>query len=122
MLYLIAKIKWLLIYISCIAYDINNPIILQASSIDELRLPSRAPKDSDIPEHLLCPICMDLLHRAVCCQPCNHIFCDRCLRKLAKYSSKAHSTCICPICRTVISYCNKMFGKCGFVYSLFSHT
>ena len=33
-------------------------------------------------EELLCPICYELLHRPHSLNPCKHIFCDPCLRRL----------------------------------------
>ena len=51
-------------------------------------------------EELLCPICLDLLHRPHSLQPCQHLFCDPCLRRLAE--ARIHK---CPVCRSPIKGC-----------------
>jgi hypothetical protein len=48
-------------------------------------------------DELLCPICLDLLHRPHSLQPCQHLFCDPCLRRLA--GARIHK---CPVCRSPI--------------------
>ena len=50
---------------------------------------------------LLCPICLDLLHRPHSLQPCQHLFCDPCLRRLA--GARIHK---CPVCRSPIKDCH----------------
>ena len=52
-------------------------------------------------EELLCPICLDLLHRPHSLQPCQHLFCDPCLRRLA--GARIHK---CPVCRSPIKDCH----------------
>ena len=52
-------------------------------------------------EELLCPICLDLLHRPHSLQPCQHLFCDPCLRRLAE--ARIHK---CPVCRSPIKDCH----------------
>jgi hypothetical protein len=52
-------------------------------------------------EELLCPICLDLLHRPHSLQPCQHLFCDSCLRRLA--GARIHK---CPVCRSPIKDCH----------------
>ena len=52
-------------------------------------------------EGLLCPICLDLLHRPHSLQPCQHLFCDPCLRRLAE--ARIHK---CPVCRSPIKDCH----------------
>ena len=49
----------------------------------------------------LCPICLDLLHRPHSLQPCQHLFCDPCLRRLA--GARIHK---CPVCRSPIKDCH----------------
>ena len=51
-------------------------------------------------EELLCPICLDLLHRPHRLNPCLHLFCDPCLRRLAGAEFDT-----CPICRSLIIDC-----------------
>ena len=52
-------------------------------------------------EELLCPICLDLLHRPHSLQPCQHLFCEPCLRRLAV--ARIHK---CPVCRSPITDCH----------------
>ena len=60
----------------------------------------------------LCPICLDLLHRPHSLQPCQHLFCDPCLRRLAENSlllpSEYNGNCLqkCPVCRSPIEDCH----------------
>ena len=49
----------------------------------------------------ICPICLDLLHRPHSLQPCQHLFCDPCLRRLA--GARMHK---CPVCRSPIKDCH----------------
>ena len=52
-------------------------------------------------EDLLCPVCLDLLHRPHRIQPCEHLFCEPCLRRLAR--ARIHK---CPLCRSPIKDCH----------------
>ena len=52
-------------------------------------------------DELLCPICLDLLHLPHSLQPCQHLFCDPCLRRLA--GARIHK---CPVCRSPIKDCH----------------
>ena len=55
----------------------------------------------DAMAELLCPICWELLHRPHRLDPCLHLFCDPCLRRLA--GARIHN---CPICRSPIKDCH----------------
>ena len=55
----------------------------------------------DAMAELLCPICWELLHRPHNLDPCDHIFCGPCLRRLAR--ARIHT---CPICRSLITDCH----------------
>ena len=55
----------------------------------------------DAMAELLCPICWELLHRPHRLNPCLHLFCDPCLRRLAV--ARIHK---CPICRSPIKDCH----------------
>ena len=55
----------------------------------------------DAMAELLCPICWELLHRPHRLNPCLHLFCDPCLRRLA--IARIHT---CPICRCFIEDCH----------------
>ena len=50
---------------------------------------------------LKCPICWELLHQPHRLNPCLHLFCDPCLRRLARANIQT-----CPICRAVITGCH----------------
>ncbi|KAI8503088.1 hypothetical protein Bbelb_189090 [Branchiostoma belcheri] len=50
-------------------------------------------------EGLICPICLDLYYEPYVCQPCGHVFCDPCLRQIAKDNPGCTA---CPLCRTVV--------------------
>jgi hypothetical protein len=56
----------------------------------------------DPPDDLLCPVCLDLYHHPHVTDPCSHVFCDPCLRRLAK---KDPFNCPCPLCRRHIWLC-----------------
>uniref|UniRef100_F7ESF9 E3 ubiquitin-protein ligase RNF180 n=1 Tax=Ornithorhynchus anatinus TaxID=9258 RepID=F7ESF9_ORNAN len=51
-------------------------------------------------ESYMCAVCLDVYFNPYMCSPCQHIFCEPCLRTLAK--DNAAST-PCPLCRTIIS-------------------
>jgi len=63
------------------------------------------PELSDLPEDLLCPVCLDLLHEPFQVDPCGHIFCEPCLRRLGQ---KNPMNCSCPLCRTKIGFCKHL--------------
>ena len=50
---------------------------------------------------LLCGICLEIFHRPHSLSPCLHLFCDPCLRRLARAKIQT-----CPICRAVITDCH----------------
>lgn len=52
-----------------------------------------------IPGYLTCPICLELLHAPCKTQPCNHVFCEQCLRLLGGENTQ------CPLCRQMIGQC-----------------
>ncbi|KAL0965426.1 hypothetical protein UPYG_G00281140 [Umbra pygmaea] len=47
-----------------------------------------------------CAVCLDVYFSPYSCQPCGHIFCEACLRTLAR--NRPRNT-PCPLCRTLIS-------------------
>ncbi|XP_009984490.1 PREDICTED: E3 ubiquitin-protein ligase RNF180 [Tauraco erythrolophus] len=51
-------------------------------------------------ESYLCAVCLDVYFNPYMCYPCNHIFCEPCLRMLAK-DNPANTPC--PLCRTTIA-------------------
>ncbi|XP_061119310.1 E3 ubiquitin-protein ligase RNF180-like isoform X2 [Conger conger] len=52
-------------------------------------------------EGLTCAVCLDVFFSPHVCQPCGHVFCEPCLRTLAK--NRPTST-PCPLCRTLITH------------------
>nr|XP_043868917.1 E3 ubiquitin-protein ligase RNF180 isoform X3 [Solea senegalensis] len=52
-------------------------------------------------ENLTCTVCLDVYFRPHSCEPCGHVFCELCLRTLAK---NRHTKTTCPLCRTLISH------------------
>ncbi|CAM2114072.1 unnamed protein product [Caretta caretta] len=51
-------------------------------------------------ESYLCAVCLDVYFNPYMCYPCHHIFCEPCLRMLAKDSP---TNTPCPLCRTIIA-------------------
>ena len=60
------------------------------------------PELEDVPDNLICPVCLDLLHDPFETIPCKHVFCETCLRRLGMKSAMNTS---CPLCRTRIVIC-----------------
>uniref|UniRef100_A0A3Q3J3R2 RING-type domain-containing protein n=2 Tax=Monopterus albus TaxID=43700 RepID=A0A3Q3J3R2_MONAL len=52
-------------------------------------------------EGITCAVCLDVYFSPLSCQPCGHIFCEPCLRTLAK-NRPTHTPC--PLCRALISH------------------
>ncbi|XP_040915689.1 E3 ubiquitin-protein ligase RNF180 [Toxotes jaculatrix] len=52
-------------------------------------------------EGLTCAVCLDVYFSPHSCQPCGHVFCEPCLRTLAK---NRPTNTPCPLCRTLISH------------------
>ncbi|KAM9743259.1 uncharacterized protein rnf180a [Menidia menidia] len=52
-------------------------------------------------EGFICAVCLDVYFSPYMCHPCNHIFCEPCLRTLAK-SNPTNTPC--PLCRTIITH------------------
>ncbi|MEE6458375.1 hypothetical protein FKM82_000269 [Ascaphus truei] len=50
-------------------------------------------------ESYICAVCMDIYFNPYMCSPCHHIFCEPCLRTLAKENPTRTP---CPLCRTTI--------------------
>ncbi|XP_028661297.2 E3 ubiquitin-protein ligase RNF180-like [Erpetoichthys calabaricus] len=51
-------------------------------------------------EQYMCAICLDIYFSPYMCYPCQHIFCEPCLRTLAKDN---RTKAPCPLCRKIIS-------------------
>lgn len=52
-------------------------------------------------EGFTCAVCLDVYFSPHSCQPCGHVFCEPCLRTLAK---NRPTNTPCPLCRTLISH------------------
>ncbi|XP_015668133.1 E3 ubiquitin-protein ligase RNF180 [Protobothrops mucrosquamatus] len=52
-------------------------------------------------ESYLCAVCLDIYFNPYKCYPCHHIFCEPCLRMLAKDNPTSTP---CPLCRTAITH------------------
>ena len=60
------------------------------------------PELSELCDDLICPVCLDMLHEPFQVDPCGHVFCEPCLRRLGQ---KNPMNCTCPMCRTKIFFC-----------------
>ncbi|XP_037338950.2 uncharacterized protein rnf180a [Pungitius pungitius] len=78
---------------------------LQESRQSSTGNPSSSSEDEDMSagdkERYICAVCLDVYFSPYMCQPCNHIFCEPCLRTLAKNSPTSTP---CPLCRTIITH------------------
>ncbi|XP_061756390.1 E3 ubiquitin-protein ligase RNF180 [Nerophis ophidion] len=52
-------------------------------------------------EGYICAVCLDVYFSPYMCQPCRHVFCEPCLRTLAK---NCPANTPCPLCRTTITH------------------
>ncbi|XP_040584950.1 E3 ubiquitin-protein ligase RNF180 isoform X1 [Mesocricetus auratus] len=55
---------------------------------------------SEEKDSYICAVCLDVYFNPYMCYPCHHIFCEPCLRTLAKDNPASTP---CPLCRTIIS-------------------
>nr|XP_055024580.1 E3 ubiquitin-protein ligase RNF180 [Misgurnus anguillicaudatus] len=67
--------------------------------------PSSSSEDEVLPgpdrEGFICAVCLDVYFNPYMCHPCSHIFCEPCLRTLAK---NCPTNTPCPLCRTTITH------------------
>lgn len=63
------------------------------------------PELNTLSDDVICPVCLDLLHEPFQVEPCGHIFCEPCLRRLGQ---KNPMNCSCPLCRTKIGFCKHL--------------
>ncbi|KAM8827450.1 E3 ubiquitin-protein ligase RNF180 isoform 2-T2 [Spinachia spinachia] len=52
-------------------------------------------------EGVTCAVCLEVYFSPYSCQPCGHVFCEPCLRTIAK---NRPTNTPCPLCRTLISH------------------
>ena len=74
----------------------------------DLRRPTYEDLTADVDQSLTCPVCLEMFYLPCLCQPCGHIFCDPCLRRLTGHGSEG---VLCPLCRRVIQCCVLDKGK-----------
>ncbi|XP_037535982.1 E3 ubiquitin-protein ligase RNF180 [Nematolebias whitei] len=72
----------------------GNPSSSSSSEDEE----AQSPGDR---EGFICAVCLDVYFSPYMCHPCNHVFCEPCLRTLAKNSP---TNTPCPLCRTIITH------------------
>ncbi|XP_032754829.1 E3 ubiquitin-protein ligase RNF180 [Rattus rattus] len=58
------------------------------------------PEFTEEKDSYICAVCLDVYFNPYMCYPCHHIFCEPCLRTLAKDNPASTP---CPLCRTIIS-------------------
>ncbi|TRY95810.1 hypothetical protein DNTS_035348 [Danionella cerebrum] len=58
-------------------------------------------EEEDEREGFICAVCLDVYFSPYMCHPCCHVFCEPCLRTLAK---SCPSNTPCPLCRTTITH------------------
>lgn len=63
------------------------------------------PELDQLADDVICPVCLDLLHEPFQTDPCGHIFCEPCLRRLGH---KNPMNTRCPLCRTRIGFCKHL--------------
>lgn len=63
-------------------------------------------------ESYICAVCLDVYFNPYMCYPCHHIFCEPCLRTLARDNPASTP---CPLCRTIISRVFFQTGNFPFV-------
>ncbi|KAF2359400.1 Zinc finger RING-type [Trinorchestia longiramus] len=67
------------------------------------------PELIDYPDHLVCAICLELLFSPFSVKPCSHVFCEPCLRRLAR---PCPTNTACPLCREIIGACHPAAEYC----------
>ncbi|KAA8584653.1 hypothetical protein FQN60_008438 [Etheostoma spectabile] len=72
----------------------------KAGSVSGSHMDSEEEEDR---EGLTCAVCLELYFSPYSCQPCGHVFCEPCLRTIAK---NRPTNTPCPLCRALISHTN----------------
>uniref|UniRef100_A0A1A7WBF4 Ring finger protein 180 n=1 Tax=Iconisemion striatum TaxID=60296 RepID=A0A1A7WBF4_9TELE len=76
---------------------------LEMEQAENVRLVDSEVEDRD---GLTCAVCLDVYFSPYSCEPCGHVFCELCLRTLAKNRPTNTS---CPLCRALVS--NTSFSR-----------
>ncbi|XP_029300874.1 E3 ubiquitin-protein ligase RNF180 [Cottoperca gobio] len=71
------------------------------SQLEQAESVSLLDSEEEDREGLTCAVCLELYFSPYSCQPCGHVFCEPCLRTIAK--NRLTNT-PCPLCRTIISH------------------
>ncbi|XP_077993534.1 uncharacterized protein LOC144447398 [Glandiceps talaboti] len=79
----------------------NTYSVLQQDSNVQSESDTESETDTSHIDSHCCPVCLDVFFKPHICQPCNHIFCDPCLRQLAQNNPL---TTPCPLCRNIIRH------------------
>ena len=66
------------------------------------------PELDELDHAFICPVCLDLLFEPHKVDPCRHVFCEPCLRRLG---CKNPMNTSCPMCRQRISFCEPQRGS-----------
>ncbi|KAM5193250.1 E3 ubiquitin-protein ligase RNF180 isoform 2-T2 [Mantella aurantiaca] len=76
--------------------------LFEHGQINISNLRSEDEDDEDIPEKesYTCAVCLDVYFNPYMCYPCRHVFCEPCLRTLARDNP---SRTPCPLCRAIIA-------------------
>ena len=75
-------------------------------TLDNFREFMQMVEGTEVDYNLLCPVCLDVLFRPHWLDPCLHIFCEPCLRRLSLARINT-----CPVCRAPIQKCIFNEGK-----------
>ncbi|XP_056397332.1 E3 ubiquitin-protein ligase RNF180 [Hyla sarda] len=86
--------------------QINKPHHIAAEDDDEL---------AEEKERYTCAVCLDVYFNPYMCYPCRHIFCEPCLRTLARDNPTRTP---CPLCRSIISrvHFHSDLSKCSVAF------
>lgn len=93
--------------VDCLCGDDNQFSVLASQEAD----PETVCQDSqaevtgpsqDVIDRLTCAVCLCFFYEPHYCQPCGHVFCSSCLRRLCAASMIDTR---CPLCRSIIQHC-----------------
>ncbi|ESO82275.1 hypothetical protein LOTGIDRAFT_237082 [Lottia gigantea] len=85
--------------------NFSNPVLVMEKyekTFGEDYIPPSKVLDTAVDSSITCPVCLELYYHPYRVEPCGHVFCELCLRKLTTRS------CLdipCPLCRKIIQSC-----------------